>query len=416
MEVDTDDPRSADTMEEIIPTHVVEEAPGRIDPFSTSPLILEDSPLEEGQIISPHLSRPLSPTTSSCNEEVRALPFSEPSFMEPDNVLNSSTQNMEAPTASVIDPHCQEPRKPDQGKANAIDRDWASGWGNDGWGTPTAAVVANQDTAPMNPNGDGKGKERCDNWDSGWSTSNQVTSTASHAIILPPAISSSAVPATTTMKTINAASVNSLQEAPQPTQSTTEKPANNSWGSWGANSGWGSPVPAGGAASEWNAPAMPTGGNESWGPPTPRLPTTGENAVATTAVSTSAWGGTSGWDPKTTGRGNFENKRGGSFERGRGRGRGGGRGRDRDLSGFGGSGRRFDSSSGDQPLAKSFNQSSTSFGNPESGWGTRPRENNRTIETFPTQRYRQEVRLDGMTCLLLRADCKGRSLLNQRGA
>src|SRR5258706_12201310 len=290
MEVDTDDhdPRSADTMEEIIPTHVVDEAAGRMDSFSTSPLIPERSPLEEGQI-SPHHSRPLSPTTLSRDEEVQPLPFSEPSFVEPDNVLKSLTQkNMETPTASVIDPHCQEPRKPDQGKANAIDRDWASGWGNDGWGTPTAAVVANQDTAPMNPNGDGKGKERSDNWDSGWSTNNRDTSTASHATILPPAISSSAVPATTTMETINAASVNSRQGAPQPNQSTTEKSANNSWGSWGANSGWGSPVPAGGAASGWRAPPMPTGGNESWGAPAPRPATT---------MTPSACVGVSGWTP-----------------------------------------------------------------------------------------------------------------------
>ena len=265
MEVDNidDDPRSADTMEEITPTHVVEGAAGRIDSISTSPLVLEGSPLEEGQIFSPHHSRPPSPTTSPCDEEVQALPFSEPSFIEPDNVLNSATQNMETPTASVVDPHCQEPQNPDQGKANAIDRDWASGWGNDGWGTPTAAVVANQDKAPMSPNGDGKGKER-GNWDSGWSTNNPVTPMASHATILPPAISSSAVPATTTVETTNIASVNSLQEAPQP---TTEKSANNSWGSWGANSGWGSPVPAGRTESGWSAPAIPTGGNESWGVP-----------------------------------------------------------------------------------------------------------------------------------------------------
>ena len=406
MEVDIDDSRPADTMEEIISTHVVEEAE-RIDPSSTSPLIPTGSPLEEGQI-SQHYSSHLPPTTSSCYEEGQALLFSMPSFIEPDNVLKSSTQNMETPTASVIGPHCQEPRKPDEGKAKAVDHDWASGWGNDGWGTPTAAVVANQDTAPLNQTGNGKGGETHDNWDSGWSTNNRVSSMASHATISRPAISSSAVPATTTMETTNTASVNPLQETPQPNQSTTEKPATNGWGSWEANNRWGSPAPAGGAASEWSDPLMPTGGDESWGPPAPRSPTT------TAAASTSVRGGTSGWNPKTTGRGRFEDKSEGNFERGRGHGRGRGRGRGRDGGGFGGSGRRVDLSSGDQPLAKSFNQSSTSFGNPDSGWDTRPRENNRTIETSPTRRHGQEVRLDASTCLLLRADCQGSSLLNQQ--
>ena len=392
MEVDIDDSRPADTMEEIIPTHVVEETE-RIDPSSTSSLIPESSPLEEGQI-SPHYSSPLPPTTSSCNEDVQVIPFSKPSFMEPDSVLMSSTQNMETPTASVIGPHCQEPQKPDEGKANAVDRDWASGWGNDGWGTPTAVVVANQDTAPLNQTGNGKGGETCDNLDPGWNTNNQVSSVASHATISPPAISSSTVPATTTMETTSAASV---KETLQPNQSTTEKPASNSWGSWEVNNGWNSPVPAGAVASEWSALAMPTGDDESWGPPAPRSPTT------MTAAPTSMRGGTSGWSHKTTGRGRFEDKSEGNFERGRGRGRGGGRGRDR---GFGGSGRRVDLSSGGQPLTNSFNQSSISFGNPDSGWGTRPRENNRTIETSPTRGHWQGVRLDGLNCLLLCADCR----------
>jgi hypothetical protein len=66
MEVDIDNPRPADTMEEIIPTHAEETE--QIDPSSTSPLIPPDSPLEEGQI-SPHHSSLIT----SRDEEVRPL-------------------------------------------------------------------------------------------------------------------------------------------------------------------------------------------------------------------------------------------------------------------------------------------------------------------------------------------------------
>jgi hypothetical protein len=403
MEVDTSD---TSTMEEIIATHIDEaEQAERIFCFSTSP----GSPLEEGQI-SPHNSSLLPPTTS-CDEEVQTLPFSEPSF-------NSSTQNnawinsgMDTPTASAIDPHSQESQKLNKDKAKAV------GCGSDGWRSPTAVVVVNHDTAPMNPIENGTGRRRSDNWDSGWN------STTPHVTISQPttSTSSSAAPATTTNETINAASVNPLQETPQPSESTTEKPANNGWGSWGANNDWGSwganngwrsPIAVGRAASEWSALPMPTGGNESWGSPAPRSPTTGENAVTTvTPASASMLGGS---------RGNFEDKSEGSFGRGRGRGRGGGRGAGRGTGrgwgGLGGSGRRDDSSPSNQPLGKSFNHSSTSFGNPDSGWGTRSRENNQASEACPTRRHRQEVRLDGPTCLVLRADCNGNSLLNQPGA
>jgi hypothetical protein len=311
---------------------------------------------------------------------------------------------MDTQTASVIDPHSHKPQKLDKGKAKAVDGgDWASGWGNDGWCTSTAVVVASQDTAPT---GNGKGKERRD---SGWSSNNWVSSTAPHATHSPPA--------PTTQETTNAAWVNFVQETPQPNQSTTEKSANKGWGSWGANDGWRTPIPVSGPADGWSALPTPTGGNEGWGPPAPRLPTAGDNAVTTmTAAPTSAWGGTSGWNLKTTRHGKSENTNEGSFERGRGRGRGGGRGRDRDWNGFGVSGRRGDLPSRDQTLAKSFNQSSTSLGNPDGGWGTRSGENHQTIGTSPTRGYRQEVRLDGPSCLLLRADCKGSSLLNQPAA
>jgi len=400
-------------MEEILPTNIGEaEQAGRIDSFSTSPLILA-SPLEEGQI-TPHHSSLLPPTTS-CHEEVQALPFSEPSFMEPDDLLEPSTQNnawinsgTDAPTASAIDPHSQESRKLNKDNTKVV------GWGNNGWRSPTEIVVDNHDTAPMNSTEDGKGEKRSDNWDSGWSSNNWVSPTAPHATLSPPAILSSAAPTTTTKETTNAVSVNSLQETPQPNQFTTEKPANNSWGSWGVNNGWGSPSAAGRAATEWSALPTPTGNNESWGPSAPRSFAAGENAVTTmTTAPTSVWGGAGGQNLKTTSRGNFEDRSAGSFGRGRGRGRGGGRG---GWSGLGGPGRRGDSSPSDQPLAKSFNHSSTSFGNPDHGWGTRPRENNQTSETPPTRRYQQEVCLDGPTCLLLRADCNDNSLLNQRGA
>ena len=424
MEVDTsDNPHPADTMEEIFPTHI-EEAE-RIDSFlvRASPLIPAGSPLEEGQI-SPHHSSLLPSTTTRGDEEVQALPFSELSFMERDEVLKSSVQNnawinsgMDTPTASVIDPHSQESQKLNKGKAKAVDCGWTSGWENNDWGTSSEVAVANHDPAPTNPSGNGKGEKSSDNWDSGWSSNNRVSSTGSHATLSPPTVSSSAAPATTRKETINPASANTLQETPQSNQSTTEKPANNGWGSWGANNGWGSPFPTGGAASEWSALPTPTGGNGSWGPPAPRSSTAGEDAVTTmTTAPTSVWGGTGGRNLKTASRRNFEDKSEGSFGRGRGRGRGSGRGRDYGWSGLGGSGRRDDSSPSDQAPAKSFNHSSTSLGDPGNGWSTRPRENNQTSETFTTRRYRQEVRLDSSTCLLLRADCNDSSLLSQCGA
>jgi len=393
MEVDNENPRPADTME-VIPTHTKETE--RVDFFSTSPLIPAGSPLEEGQISTQHPS-PLPPTTS-CDKEVQAPPFYEPSSMEPDDVLKSSTQNnawidrsMDTLTVSVID-HGQEFQKLDKGKGLVVDGDWASGCSKDRWGTPTAVIVVNQDTAPMNPAENGKGKERSDNWDSGWSGNNPVNSMVPHATNSPPGIPSFAAPATMTNEETNTAWVNSVQETPQLNQSTTEKPVDKGWGSWGASHGCGSPIPASGAADEWGT-TLPTstGGNESGS-------------------------GTSGWNLKATSRGKFEARSEGRFERGRGRERGRRRGRDRDWSGPGGSGRRDDFSSRDQPLAKSFNQSSTSFGNPDNRWGTRSGENNQTIETSPARTYQQEVRLDGSDCPSPHADCKGSGLLNQRGA
>lgn len=267
------------------------------------------------------------------------------------------------------------PQALDKGKAKAVEDDWAMPR------QVTAVIMADQD--------------RGDDWDSGSCNNDRVAS-----LTVP------RVTATTTMKTTNNASVNSVQETPQAPQSVAEKSISKGWGSWGMNDGWESPVPAGRAANDgWRSP-VPARVAGEWGAvPSPAAGPAPLSTTTAATASTSTWDGTSGWNSKTTNRVRFEDRSERDFERGKARGRG--RGRDRDWGNLSGFGKRDDPYSRDQPPTKSFNQPSTSFSNPDSGWGARSGRHNWTNETSTTRKHQQEVHLDGSSFQLFRADLQG---------
>lgn len=290
------------------------------------------------------------PTNPEETEHIDSFDATRPLDLVP-NVSASALEEGQIPDSSPRPP--SESRTLDKGKAKAVEDDWAT------VRQVTAVITDDQD--------------RRDDWGSGWGNNDRVAS--------PVALQATA---TTTEKTTNVAWVNSVRSA-------AEKSSSRGWGSWGTNSGWGSPIPA------------RTAGAGEWGDVPSAAP--GSTTTPTTA-STSTWGSTS-----TTKYARFEDRSEGGLERGRGRGKGHGRGRGRgrerdwgDLSGFG---KRDEPYLRDQLPTKAFNQPVTSFSNPDSGWGARTGRNNWTNETPTTQRYQQEVQWGGSNCPLLCADLQG---------
>ena len=300
------------------------------------------------------------PTNPEETEQIDSFDATRPLDLLP-NVSASALEEGQIPDSSPQPPSESSgatPQTLDKGKEKAVEDDWATVQ------QVTAVITDDQD--------------RRDDWGSGWGNNDRAAS--------PAALQATA---TTTKKTTNVAWANSVQ-------SVAEKSSSGGWGSWGTNSGWGSPIPA------------RTAGAGEWGDvPPAAAPAPGSTTTPTTA-STSTWGSTS-----TTNYARFEDRSEGGLERGRGRGKGHGRGRgrgrdrDRDWGDLGGFGKRDEPYLRDQPPNKSFNQPVTSFSNPDSGWGARSGRNNWTNETSTTRRYQQEVQLAGSNCPLLRADLQG---------
>jgi hypothetical protein len=310
------------------------------------------------------------PTNAEETERIGSFDATRPLDLVP-KVSASTLEEGQIPSRDASPPQppsekgVATPQTLEKGKANAVEDDWAMA-----------------------------GQDRRDDWESGWCNNDRVASPTAPQVT-----------ATTTKKTTNVAWVNSVQEAPQAPQSVAEKSSSKGWGSWGTNDGWESPVPAGGATNDgWGSP-VPVRAAGEWGAVPPAGGPAPLSTTTAATASTSTWGGTSGRNFNATNRVRFEDRSEGGFERGRGRGRG--RGRDRDWGDLSRFGKRDDPSSRDQPLTKSFNQLSTSFSNPDSGWGARSGRHNWTNETSTIRRHQQEVHLDDSSLPLLRADLQG---------